>query len=153
MELQRKIHEQNFWMGIALDMVVCLFHPGFYLFPVIFIHPLTEPLCHFLFFIKTRELMDDSVTSTATTYSWMRTGPWLPWMKLGTRPGYLLYSGQGKKLKSFDELDPVVRETARKEHPVYLAAPKAFSTPNETSWTYYRKLMPKPAAAAPADKK
>jgi Protein of unknown function (DUF1838) len=74
-------------------------------------------------------------------------------MKMGTRPGYVLYSGQGKKLKSADELDPIVRETTMKLHPNFMAAPKSYATPNETSWTYYKKQFPKAgAASAPAAK-
>ena len=103
---------------------------------------------HFLFFMKTRDLMDEKLTSIPLTYAWTRTGPWLPWMKMGTRPGYVLYSGQGKKLKNADELDPMVRETTMKLHPDFMSAPKTYTTPNETSWTYYKKQFPKMGAAA-----
>jgi Protein of unknown function (DUF1838) len=105
---------------------------------------------HFLFFAKTRDLMDDKMTSIPATYAWTRTGPWLPWMKMGTRAGYLLYSGQGKKLKGPEELDAVVREYTTKNHPDFMASPKTYVTPNETSWTYYKKQFPKSAAVAPA---
>lgn len=108
---------------------------------------------HFLFFMKTRDLLDDTLTSIPLSYAWTRTGPWLPWMKMGTRPGYLLYSGQGKKLKNADELDPMVRDTTMKLHPDFMAAPKTFTTPNETSWSYYRKQFPKPGAVATASEK
>jgi Protein of unknown function (DUF1838) len=108
---------------------------------------------HFLFFMKTRDLMDEKLTSIPLSYAWTRTGPWLPWMKMGTRPGYVLYSGQGKKLKNADELDPIVRETAMKLHPDFMSAPKSYTSPNETSWTYYKKQFPKTgAASAPAAK-
>jgi Protein of unknown function (DUF1838) len=96
---------------------------------------------------------EEKLTSIPLTYAWTRTGPWLPWMKMGTRPGYVLYSGQGKKLKSADELDPMVRETTMKLHPDFMAAPKTFTTPNETSWTYYKKQFPKTNAATPASEK
>jgi hypothetical protein len=105
---------------------------------------------HFLFFAKTRDLMDDKTTSIPATYAWTRTGPWLPWMKMGARPGYLLYSGQGKKLKGPEELDAAVREYTTKNHPDFMTSPKTYVTPNETSWTYYKKQFPKSAAVAPA---
>ena len=104
---------------------------------------------HFLFFMKARDLMDDKLTSIPLTYAWTRTGPWLPWMKMGMRPGYVLYSGQGKKLKNSDELDPMVRETTMKLHPDFMSAPKSYITPNETSWSYYKKQFPKANGVTP----
>jgi hypothetical protein len=97
----------------------------------------------FMFFSRQSDFANPKLTSVPTTYSWARTGPWLPWMKMGTRPGYVLYTGQGKKLKNAAELDPVVREYTEKNHPDFMFAPKAFVAPNETSWTYYRKLSGK----------
>lgn len=97
---------------------------------------------HFLFFAKTRDLMDEKMKSIPSTYAWTRTGPWLPWMKMGTRSGYLLYSGQGKKLKGPEELDQFVRDYTTKNYPDFMSAPKTYTTPNETSWTYYKKLNP-----------
>jgi hypothetical protein len=95
---------------------------------------------HFLYFAKMRDLENPSLTSVPSSYAWTRTGPWLPWMKMGTRPGYVLYSGQGKKLKSAAELDAVVREYTEKNHVAFMSAPKTLVTPNETSWTYYKKV-------------
>jgi hypothetical protein len=97
---------------------------------------------HFLYFAKARDFKDPKLTSIPASYAWTRTGPWLPWMKMGQRPGYVLYSGQGKKLKSLDELDRVVREYTEKFHPSFMKAPDKLVTPNETSWTYYKKLNP-----------
>lgn len=107
---------------------------------------------HFLFFMKTKDLQDEKLTSIPLTYAWTRTGPWLPWMKMGSRAGYLLYSGQGKKLKSVDEMDAMVRETTMKLHPDFMMAPKTYTTPNETSWSYYKKQFPKAGGATAAEK-
>jgi hypothetical protein len=107
---------------------------------------------HFLFFMKTKDFLDEKLTSIPLSYAWTRTGPWLPWMKMGSRPGYLLYSGQGKKLKSIDEMDSLVRETTMKLHPDFMAAPKTYAAPNETSWSYYKKQFPR-AAMSPATEK
>lgn len=95
---------------------------------------------HFLFFAKMADFDNPKLTSVPSTYAWTRTGPWLPWMKLGQRPGYVLYSGQGKKLKSAADLDPVVREVTEKNHPHFMKAPTTLATPNETSWSYYKKM-------------
>lgn len=96
---------------------------------------------HFSFFAKAADLDDARQPSVPITYNWSRTGPWLPWMKMGTRPGYLLYSGHGKKFASFAELPADVREYTVAHFPQYQNAPERFTTPNETSWTYYKKMV------------
>lgn len=107
---------------------------------------------HFQFFAATADLRADAPTSTPTHYSWFRSGPWLPWMKMGMAPGTLIYSGTGRKYNSFEELPALVREYTRKHYPKYMDAPTSFYQPNETSWSYYRKLKEAEAAAKPAGK-
>lgn len=94
---------------------------------------------HFIFFAKTRDLEDSKQASVPLTYAWTRTGPWLPWMKMGTRPGNLIYSGHGKKFARFEDLPADVREFTKANFPQYQTAPASYTTPNETSWTYYKK--------------
>ena len=94
---------------------------------------------HFTFFSKVKDLDDGKATSVPATWAWARTGPWLPWMKMGTRAGYVLYSGHGKKFLKFEELPADVREFTKANFPQYQTSPAAFVTPNETSWTYYKK--------------
>lgn len=96
---------------------------------------------HFSFFSRASDLDDNKQTSVPLVYQWNRTGPWLPWMKMGTRPGYLLYSGHGKKFMSFDELPADVREFTKANFPKYQTSPSSYETPNETSWTYYKKQI------------
>jgi hypothetical protein len=96
---------------------------------------------HFSFFSRASDLDDTKQASVPLVYQWNRTGPWLPWMKMGTRPGYLLYSGHGKKFMSFDELPSDVRDHTKANFPKYLTSPATYETPNETSWTYYKKQM------------
>lgn len=102
---------------------------------------------HFHFFVSTAEAQDDKPTNTGTHYSWFRTGPWLPWMKMGQAPGTLLYSGNGRKYASFEELPEQLREYTRKHYPKFTDAPPSFYQPNETSWSYYRKLREAEAKA------
>lgn len=96
---------------------------------------------HFSFFARVSDLDDPKAASVPTVYNWTRTGPWLPWMKMGTRPGYLLYSGHGKKFASFAELPADVREYTQAKFPQYQTAPASYASPNETSWTYYKKQV------------
>lgn len=103
---------------------------------------------HFLYFAKTSEVVDDKLAFTPTHYAWTRVGPWLPWMKMGKLPGWILYVGTGRKHASAAALDPVVREYTEKNHPKFMLPPDKFSPPNETSWTYYRKVFPPKVDAA-----
>jgi hypothetical protein len=98
---------------------------------------------HFTFFSSAKDLRDRSKTSVPATYAWARTGPWLPWMKMGQRPGYLMYSGHGRKYPTFAELPADIQAYTRANFPLYVTAPDVFATPNETSWSYYKKLNPK----------
>ncbi len=112
-------------------------------FPVGSSGPMYTASEHFTFFTKASYLADAKLASVPTTRSWTRTGPWLPWMKMGTRPGYLLYSGHGRKFASFEELPAAVRDYTLANFPEYRSAPATYVTPNETSWTYYKKKMAK----------
>lgn len=104
---------------------------------------------HFVFFADTADVASDTLNSTPTHYSWFRTGPWLPWMKMGQAPGYLIYSGQGRKQPSFDALPEQVRAYTLKHFPAFATPPDGFYQPNETSWTYYAKL--KKSGKLPSD--
>lgn len=96
---------------------------------------------HFIFFSKTADLANRNLASVPLTYAWTRTGPWLPWMRMGQRPGYLIYSGHGRKFASFDELPADIRDFTKANYPAYMTSPATYETPNETSWTYYKKVM------------
>lgn len=104
---------------------------------------------HFIYFADTPELTSDTLRSVPTHYSWFRTGPWLPWMKMGAAPGYLIYSGQGRKYATFEELPQKIKAYTREHYPTYVTAPERFQQPNETSWTVYAKR--KKAGALPTD--
>lgn len=94
----------------------------------------------FQFFCKIGDIEDDAVVSAPTQVSWTRLGPWLPWMRMGARPGQLVYHCRGAKLASFDELPERIRAAVDAHDPTYRSAPTEFTQPNETSWTYYKKL-------------
>jgi hypothetical protein len=108
---------------------------------------------HFMFFAPSAPMNDPKVLNAPASYGWTRIGPWLPWMKMGTHEGNLLYIAQGHKLAGIDELPADMRERIKAKYPEYATAPETFSTPNETSWTYYRKLKGKAAATAAPEKK
>jgi hypothetical protein len=97
-----------------------------------------------LFQFKTdrRSIDDPKIMSAPCNVSWTRIGPWLPWMELGDLPGELIYHCQGIKLaKGFEGLPETIRRKVLAEHPEYAHAPEHYSLPNETSWTYFRKIL------------
>jgi Protein of unknown function (DUF1838) len=96
----------------------------------------------FQFFTKADDLRDPSVPSASCQISWVRVGQWLPWMEMGDRTGRLVYHCRGKKLEDgYAGLSPSVRDFIEVGNPKYAMAPSDYTTPNETSWTYFKKLL------------
>ena len=96
----------------------------------------------FQFFCKRADLEADT-PSAPSQVSWTRLAPWLPWMAMADRPGQLVYHCRGSKLGSFAELPDPIKSYVEANHPEYKEAPREFTAPNETSWTYFRKLTEK----------
>ncbi len=98
----------------------------------------------FQFFFSEKELNDPTKNSTDCSISWTRIGPWLPWLKMGQRPGNMVYQGAGYKLMEtdYDSMPAILREYVMANKPEYRHAPTEFSRPNETSWTYFKKNNP-----------
>ena len=99
----------------------------------------------FQFFFSEKQMNDPEVMSVDCSISWTRLGPWLPWMKMGQREGLLVYNGAGYKLseKNFNNMPQVLREYVMAHQPNYRHAPTEYTSPNETSWTYFKKLNPR----------
>ncbi|RDH51883.1 hypothetical protein CBF18_04100, partial [Mastigocladus laminosus WC112] len=74
--------------------------------------------------------------------SWDRIGQWLPWMKMGDRSGYLIYSAYGSKVKGFDELPQLLKDEINTRVPLYKKAPKSFlDVEDMTSWLYFQQNL------------
>jgi hypothetical protein len=73
--------------------------------------------------------------------AWTRISKFLPWMKMGDRAGWCIFSGTGKKLKGgFEALPEPMKVEIRKNYPTYEHAPPTDDArPNETSWTVFKK--------------
>ena len=101
---------------------------------------------HFMFFAPRAAMEDPAVKAAPVTYGWSRLGPWLPWMKLGTTPGQLLYVAQGNKRSSIDQLPQDIQQLVQQKYPEYAHAPAQWVQPNVTSWSYYKHLKQGSAA-------
>lgn len=95
----------------------------------------------FSFFTSMQALDDERLKSVPTLVNWTRVGPWLPWMRMGDTPGHVVYSARGRKLLGgYQELPAHTRAYVEANHPEYMHAPTEITGPNETSWTYFRKV-------------
>lgn len=97
----------------------------------------------------------DSTTPTAyPMVSWVRISGWAPWMKMGSRPGQMVFNAMGRKLPGgFEELPAVLKNEIRANYPIYeQAPPKDDMRPNETTWTKFKLLKDQERAAAGSKK-
>lgn len=76
--------------------------------------------------------------------AWSRFSKLLPWMKMGDRQGQMIFSGLGKKVATFEDLPETLKKEIKANYPEYTVAPSVDDKrPNETSWTYFKKVMEK----------
>ena len=95
----------------------------------------------FQFFVNKSDLANMSLSTVPTTITWNRISPWMPFMKMGDRPGNLVFVCRGQKLMGgFDALPEHIKSYVLAKHPEFAHAPTEWTEPNETSWTYFRKL-------------
>jgi hypothetical protein len=93
-------------------------------------------------FVPARELLDSAIASPKGMHiAWNRVSQWLPWMDMEGRPGQLIFVTAGSSVERFDDLDPVLKDQIARNFPAYREPPPADDArPNETSWTYYKKV-------------
>ncbi len=98
----------------------------------------------FQFFFSEKDMNDPTKNSIECTISWTRMGPWLPWLKMGKHQGNMVYQGAGYKLSetNYDKMPKILTEYVMANKPEYRHAPTEFTSPNETSWTYFKKMNP-----------
>jgi hypothetical protein len=85
--------------------------------------------------------LEDPVTTTVSRLllSWERIGPWLPWMKMGNRPGQLIYSASGHKVSDFTALPLLLQTQLNERLPLFKqAATQKLDVEDMTSWEYFK---------------
>jgi hypothetical protein len=96
----------------------------------------------FGFITSLDDLENAEMTSVPASLTWTRIGQWLPWMRMADSPGYLVYHCSGSKLEGgYPALPAYLREFVELLHPEFVTAPEEYSRPNETSWTFFRKVL------------
>ena len=88
------------------------------------------------------DLATDSDDTVNVRIGWARISGWLPWMKMGDRAGEMYFHTAGRKLESYDQLPAVIKDEIATNYPGYDAPPPLDDRrPNETSWTYFKKVI------------
>jgi hypothetical protein len=96
------------------------------------------------------DLIDGSRPRADPAIAWVRISPWLPWMRMGGRPGGLVFNAVGQTMANgIADLPAVLRDEIAANYPIYDTPPPGDDArPNETSWTYFRKVFDAERAAA-----
>ncbi|MFN2098481.1 DUF1838 family protein [Altererythrobacter sp. MF3-039] len=83
--------------------------------------------------------------------SWGRISRWMPWMKMRSRDGLLVFYTGGLRLNSWDEMPEKMKNEIRENYPVYAAPPPVNDDrPNDTSWTVAKRIIDSLRAAVSA---
>ncbi|VCU70305.1 hypothetical protein PIGHUM_02374 [Pigmentiphaga humi] len=96
-------------------------------------------------------LLDRHADTGDAALAWVRIAPWLPFMKMGSRPGLMVFNAMGQTVESIDALPAVLRDAIANHYPSYAAPPPLDDNrPNATSWTVARQAIDADRRAAPA---
>lgn len=108
----------------------------------------------FDFTVDAADLQDSRKTSSNAAVAWVRLSEWLPWMRMNSRAGLLVFNATGQKVADIDALPAVLKDQIKTTYPQYAAPPPVDDArPNETSWTYFKKMIEaRRAAGAPPAK-
>jgi len=104
----------------------------------------------FDFVVDEADLLDARKPRSNPSIAWVRMSPWLPWMEMTGRGGLLVFNAVGQTLPGgIKDLPKVITDEITARHPEYVAPPPADDArPNETSWTYFKKIADARKAAA-----
>ncbi len=93
------------------------------------------------YLVKQSDLEDPLLKSVPALYTFTRIYPWLPFMRMGERPGNIIITGRGCKLEGgFEDLPQYLKDYVLTNAPEFARAPDAYSQPNATIWTNFKKM-------------
>ncbi|MSO97030.1 MAG: DUF1838 domain-containing protein [Rhodospirillaceae bacterium] len=97
----------------------------------------------FNFFANEKDMLDGNKDQADVKVAWQRMSDWLPWMEMSGREGLFYVSTAGRMLRKFDDIPQGMRDEIAKNYPIYVTPPPTDDArPNETSWTYFKKMVP-----------
>ncbi|MCY4357019.1 MAG: DUF1838 family protein [Gammaproteobacteria bacterium] len=96
----------------------------------------------FNFYGNAEELLDEGTALVNPGVSWVRLSQWLPWMEMNGREGVMYFNAQGAKLATWEDLPAMMKNEIDTYYPEYRNAPPGDDDrPNETSWTFFKKIF------------
>ena len=103
----------------------------------------------FDFAARADEILDSENNTAYPTVSWVRVSQWLPWMRMRSRQGAMVFNAVGAKLRGgYDELPEILRNEIATYYPEYSAPPPGDDArPNATTWTVFRRMIDEMRAA------
>lgn len=109
----------------------------------------------FDFVAEEADLLDATRPRANPSVAWVRVSPWLPWMEMTGRGGVLVFNAVGQTLPNgIAGLPKVMRDEIALNYPTYTVPPPVDDArPNDTSWTYFKRMTDKKRAEAKAVEK
>ncbi len=105
------------------------------------------------YIVQKSDLSNPENSSVPAVFTWTEICPWLPFMKMGDRPGNIVIVARGAKLpRGISALPEKLRQYVLDRRPEFAWAPDEFSGPNATIWTEFRKQLstqPQPESIEP----
>lgn len=96
----------------------------------------------FNFFGQVDNLLGRKADTADLAVGWERISNWLPWMEMGDRVGLVYFQTAGRKLDKWDDLSATMKAEIDKNYPAWRNPPPLDDQrPNETSWTYFKKII------------
>jgi hypothetical protein len=97
------------------------------------------------------DLLDaDAAEIRDRVITWVRVSKWLPWMRMGDRPGIVIFHTAGLRLDSWDEMPEEVKAEVKQNWPVFQTAPpKDDPRPSMTSWDQFKRWADEKKAKKP----
>ena len=94
-------------------------------------------------YYKAEELTNSSIKDLSrSNISWQRMSQWLPWMEMGSRPGWIIANATGETVLEKENIWPRIQKILDDRYPDYNTPPvKDDKRPNETSWTVFKKFL------------
>lgn len=102
-------------------------------------------------FYRAADLLDAKRTRIGESrLAWQRVSQWLPWMKMGDRPGVMIFNATGYSTFDRTRLPASLVALMQARHPEYLTPPPVDDPrPNATTWTVTKQAIDAERAAGP----
>ena len=100
---------------------------------------------HAMEFLASESSADDLLDADAAAVkdrviTWVRVSKWLPWMKMGDKPGVVIFHTAGMRLDSWDEMPEEVKAEVKANWPAFQTPPpKDDPRPSMTSWDQFKR--------------